>query len=99
MKIDTSFVSGMTHQREDHAIVVSVAHFATHLGLWCTAEGVERMVARPPDRAGAWAAHVSVLAKSERPGRAHEWGRPGRRGYATPKTKGEVRPGRSGPAS
>ena len=41
VKIDKSFVEGMMHQLDDHAIVESVAHLAGQMGLLCTAEGVE----------------------------------------------------------
>lgn len=41
VKIDKSFVKGMLQEHEDHAIVASVAHLATQLGLRCTAEGIE----------------------------------------------------------
>jgi EAL domain-containing protein (putative c-di-GMP-specific phosphodiesterase class I) len=41
LKIDRSFVGGITRDSEDLSIVASVAHLARTLGLTCVAEGVE----------------------------------------------------------
>jgi diguanylate cyclase (GGDEF)-like protein len=41
VKIDRAFVAGMTRNNDDFAIVASVVHLATSLGLTCVAEGVE----------------------------------------------------------
>lgn len=53
LKIDRTFVAGMTGRREDLAIVASVVNMAATLGLDCIAEGVEtRDQARQLSRLG-----------------------------------------------
>jgi diguanylate cyclase len=41
VKIDRAFIAGMARNNDDFAIVASVVHLATTLGLTCVAEGVE----------------------------------------------------------
>ncbi len=41
LKIDQSFVAGMTHDAKDKAIVATIISMASNLGLDVTAEGVE----------------------------------------------------------
>ena len=41
LKIDQSFVAGMTTHDKDHAIVATIISIARNLGLAVTAEGVE----------------------------------------------------------
>jgi diguanylate cyclase (GGDEF)-like protein len=41
VKIDRAFIAGMARNNDDFAIVASVVHLATRLGLTCVAEGVE----------------------------------------------------------
>ena len=41
LKIDRSFVSGLPHDRENHAIVAAILAMADSLGMKVTAEGVE----------------------------------------------------------
>jgi diguanylate cyclase (GGDEF)-like protein len=41
VKIDRAFIAGMARNNDDFAIVASVVHLATSLGLTCVAEGVE----------------------------------------------------------
>jgi diguanylate cyclase (GGDEF)-like protein len=41
LKIDRAFVSGITHNQDDLAIVASVVHMTATLGVDCVAEGVE----------------------------------------------------------